>query len=465
MTRGFDRSIVEGPIPRAVWRLAWPTMIQNAVGGLQGLVDHAMVGHFVGYAGNAAIGVAWQIFLVVIVFVTSVFTGMAVMVARFAGANEPHKVNRTVRQAFLVALAISLGILAPLGWILSPSLLDLVKATPQVKGEALAYLRIMFLFSAGMNAFFMIGGALRAAGDAATPLRLSLIMTALNIAFNAVLIPGLGPLPRLGTAGAALGTVAAGTIVGLVAFRQLFSGKWVIALDRGAGWKPDWAVIRSLFRLGLPTGYQGVVMNLAGVLLLRFIGSLAQSAEAQAAYAVAYTELFSLVTWTSVGLMGAAATVAGQNLGAGNPERSAKAVHVASRIGLALAAAVGLVFLAVPKHLLALFGMHDPVVVSLGVQLLAFLSLSGLFVSVALAYTGGLQGTGDTKSPLYISLIAQMVVPLGLLAALDSTREVQPADIWSAILVGHITRCLLSVTRFRQQKWRQLRIDIEPARS
>src|SRR2546427_538321 len=126
-------------------------------------------------------------------------------------------------------------------------------------------------------------------------------------------------------------------------------------------WRPDWSLIRELFRFGLPTGVQGIAMNVAGVLLLRFIGSLAQSAEAQAAYAVGYTELFSFITWTSVGLMGAAATVAGQNLGAHRPER---ALH--------------------------------------------------------------------------------------------------PADIWMAILFGHMTRSALSVLRFRQGKWRGIRVELAP---
>ena len=125
----FDRSIVEGPIPRAVWKLAWPTMLQNAIGGLQGIVDHAMVGHYVGFTGNAAIGISWQIFLVVMVFIGSLFTGMGVLVARFAGANSPEKVNRTVYQAFLTAAALSVGALAPVGYFLAPPLLELVNAT------------------------------------------------------------------------------------------------------------------------------------------------------------------------------------------------------------------------------------------------------------------------------------------------------------------------------------------------
>ena len=202
----FDRSLVEGPISPAVWKLAWPTMVQNFVAGMQGIVDHVVVGQLLGYTANAAIGVSWQIFLVVIVFIASLFTGMGVLVARFAGANEPDKVDRTVYQAFLTAVVLSLLVLAPLGYVVSPTLLDLVNATPEVKAEALPFLRTMFGFSIGMLLFFMLGGALRSAGDARTPLRLGILMTVLNVTFNVVLIPGFGPVPAFGTRGAAIGT-------------------------------------------------------------------------------------------------------------------------------------------------------------------------------------------------------------------------------------------------------------------
>ena len=205
-------------------------------------------------------------------------------------------------------------------------------------------------------------------------------------------------------------------------------------------------------------------MNIAGLLLLRFIGSLEQSAESQAAYAVGYTELFSLVTWTSVCLMGAAAAIAGQNLGAGKPERSVRAVQVASRYGLAIAVVVGLLFLTIPRQLLGLFGMDQPEVLQIGEQLLAYLSLSGLFITVALTYTGGLQGTGDTRSPLYISLISQFAIPIGMLTVIQLSRPLVATDVWLAIVIGHATRCLLSVLRFRQGKWRSIELGVEPAR-
>lgn len=246
---------------------------------------------------------------------------------------------------------------------------------------------------------------------------------------------------------------------------RLFAPGSVIHFHRGMDTRPDFGIIRLLFRFGLPTGVQGIAMNIAGVTLLRFIGSLEHSAAAQAAYAVGYTELFSLITWTSVGLMGASATIAGQNLGAGNPDRARHGVAVASRIGLGVAAVVGTLFLTIPEHLLGVFGMTEPLVTSIGRELLKFLSVSGLFITVALCYTGGLQGTGDTRSPLYISIVSQIGVPLGLCALLEATRGLQPAGIWLAILLGHATRCVLSVLRFRQEKWRAIQVDIEPAPS
>jgi Na+-driven multidrug efflux pump len=162
--------------------------------------------------------------------------------------------------------------------------------------------------------------------------------------------------------------------------------------------------------------------------------------------------------------MAASATIAGQNLGAGNPERAMHGVAVASRFGLGVAAVVGVMFLTIPKYLLGIFGMTEPLVTSIGTELLKYLSLSGFFITVALSYTGGLQGTGDTRSPLYISLISQIVVPIGICTGIQAMRGLEASDIWLAIVLGHLTRAVLSVTRFRQGKWRHIAVDIEPAR-
>ena len=454
----YDRSIVEGPLLPAVWKIAWPTMLTNIFGGLQALIDHVMVGRLVGSDANAGIGVASQIWIVVIVFLMSVFTGMSVLVARYVGAGNEEMADRTVYQAFLTATTLSLGILAPVGYFAAPALLDFVNAAPDVQEQALPFLRIMFVFSSGMLIFFMLSGALRSAGDARTPMILGIVMTLMNIVLNVVLIRGLGPIPAFGTAGSAIGSVIASMILGIYAVYKLWHGGWVVSFPRKHGFAPDWGIIKSLFRFGLPTGLQGIAMNIGGLLLLSFIGSLALSAESQAAYVVSYSQLFAFVTWTAMGLMGAAAAVAGQNLGAGQPERAMQGVHVAAKMAFAVAATVGIFFLFIPRQLLGIFGLDDPAVVEIGVQLLHVLSVSGLLVAVALAYTGGLQGTGDTKSPFYISVISQIVVPLGACLVISRVSTLDPLDIWLAILAGHATRCLLSVLRFRQGKWRTIRV-------
>jgi putative MATE family efflux protein len=461
----YDRSIVEGPLRTAVWKLAWPTMLTNVIGGLQGIVDHVLVGNLVGFTANAAIGVSWQIMLVVIVFITSLFTGMSVLVARFAGAGDEARVDRVVYQAFLTAVGISVGLMAPIGYFASPWLLELVNAEPSVKAEALPFLRIMFLFSFGMLLFFMLSGALRSAGDARTPMVLGIALTVLNLVLNVILIRGLGPIPAFGTAGSAMGTVIASGLLAIYALWKLWRGGWVVSFPRGMSYRPDWGIIRELFRFGLPTGIQGIAMNVGGVAMLAFIGSLAQSAAAQAAFSVSYMQLFSLITWTAVGLMGAAAAVAGQNLGARQPERAEAAVHIAARYGAAGASVVGIFFLVLPGPLLGIFGMNEPAVVSIGSELLRVLSLSGIFIAVALTYTGGLQGTGDTKSPLYISIVSQLVVPLGICVVVQRVGTLDPIDIWLAILAGHATRCVLSIVRFNQGRWRTIAVHIDRHRA
>ena len=256
-----------------------------------------------------------------------------------------------------------------------------------------------------------------------------------------------------------MGTAISSNLVAVYALWKLWHGGWVVSFPREKhGLKPDWVIIRQLFKFGLPTGIQGIAMNIGGLFMLSFIGSLAQSAAAQAAFAVSYSQLFSLITWTSVGLMGAAAAVAGQNLGAGHPDRANEAVHVAARIAFGGAAVIGLFFLFLPRQLLAVFSMNEPEVVTLGVQLLHVLSVSGLLIAVALTYTGGLQGTGDTKSPLYISIVSQIFVPLGACFVIQRVGTLQPIDIWLAILAGHATRCALSVLRFNQGKWRNIAV-------
>ena len=171
-------------------------MLQNAIGGAQGIVDHAMVGQVVGFTGNAAIGVSWQIFLIVIVFISSLYTGMGVLVARHAGAGDAETVNRVVYQAFLTSIFLSLGVLGP-DRLRRRAVAAATWPTPRptVQAVALPYLRLMFAGSLGMLLFFMLGGALRAAGDSRTPLYLGIGLTLTHLALNIALDHRRRPVP------------------------------------------------------------------------------------------------------------------------------------------------------------------------------------------------------------------------------------------------------------------------------
>lgn len=141
-----------------------------------------------------------------------------------------------------------------------------------------------------------------------------------------------------GTKGAALGIVLANALVASFAAWRLFTCGWIIDLRPVVAWRPDWEALRKVFSFGLPTGFQGMAMNLGGVILMRYVGSLEHSAEAQAAYAVRYTQLFSFASWAAMAMMSSAPTIVGQSLGAGRSERAVVAPWAATRVGLCVAA-------------------------------------------------------------------------------------------------------------------------------
>ena len=460
----YDRSIVEGPLQPAVWKIAWPSMLTNVVGGLQGIVDHALVGHLVGFTGNAAIGVSWQIILVVIVFISSLFSGMSVLVSRFAGAGDSDKVDRTVYQAFLTATFLSFGVMAPLGYLASPWLLDFVNAAPAVKAEALPFLRIMFVFIGGMMMFFMLGAALRSAGDARTPMMLGIAMTVLNLVLNVILIRGLGPIPSFGTKGSAMGTAIASGLVAIYSLWKLWSGGWVVRFPHGHGFGPDWRIIRSLFRFGLPTGIQGIAMNVGGVLMLAFIGSLpAERRGAGGVRRVLYAAVFA--DHMDVGGIDGRGRRGGRTESRRRASRSrgcggarGRALWICRRgghrilfSGLSAAAARDI------RHERTRRRRDWRAAASRAERLrIADRRRADLYRRPS--------GDGRHQEPALISIVSQIVVPLGICFVIQRTATLDPIDIWIAILIGHATRCVLSVLRFNQGKWRHIAVDLEEER-
>ncbi len=461
----FDREIVSGSVLRSVWKLSWPLVLLNLVNGMQGFVNHIMVGHYVhsaNSAANAAIGVSWQVFMVVVVFISSIFHGTNVLVARYAGRQDRETLSEVFYASFLCAVAFLVCVVAPLGWWLAPRLLDFVGAREDVRVHALPYLRILFVMGAPLFLMFMVTGAFNASGDPRTPLKLGIFTTLLNISISMVLIPGRGPIPALGTTGAALGSVIAPFVSVAIALSLVMRRRMIIQPPRRWLLLPNFSIIATVVRIGLPTGIQGVLLNIGGVFLLRFIGLLEQSSAAQAAYTICYAQLFALVTWTSFGLRAASSTLMGQNIGAGDPKRGKRAVRIAAWIGSSWAVVVGFLFWVGTDAFLRVFSMVDEPAHGYAVSLLHYLSFSGVALAGALALTGGMQGAGETKTPMYIAFVTQIVVLLSVCQAFHLAEALTPQRIWLAILVSHASRLVLTWAFFRSDAWIHRVIELVP---
>jgi Na+-driven multidrug efflux pump len=298
---------------------------------------------------------------------------------------------------------------------------------------------------------------------------LGLFTAVTHTIISIVFINGLGPFPALGTVGAAVGTVlgpipSVGVAIWLILSKRAFVGppdKFTLI--------PDLTILRRSAAIGIPTGIQAVLLNVAGAMLLFFINQLPMAAAALAAYTICYGQLFNFITWTGFGLRAACATVIGQNIGAGKLARGEQAVYWGAAIGLVWAVLFGALYWAIPGQLLNIFDLgQEQEVAELARNLLRFLSVSGVFVVVMLAFTGGLQGAGDTVTPMIIAFVTQIGILLGICAAAYYTDwlDLTPTLIWSAILISHFGRLALTYGVFVRGKWRTLKVTLlEPLRA
>ncbi len=458
--KAFDKELVSGSILRSVWKLAWPSVLLNLVNGSQGMIAQIIVGHYLGYTANAAISASWQMYLVLFVFLASLFQGMNVIISRHAGMRNREALSNVAYQTFLTSVFLLLFVAAPLGYFASPYLLDLVHAAPEVQAHGLPYLRLLFTCSTPLFLMILVTSAFQASGDPKTPLFLGFLTASLNVSLSAMLITGFGPAPQMGAAGAALGASLAPVPAIVIAITQIARGKTILQLPSRASLVPDFNIMHAVAKVGLPTGVQTVLLNIGGVILLRKVGSLPNSAAAQAAYGICYTQLFMVITWTAFGLRGAASTLMGQNLGAGNPDRARRCVHTSAAIGFVWAMLIGMIFHFFPDRLLAIFDITQSDALMYGRSLLKFLSFSGVFLATALAITGGLQGAGDTKGPMYIAFLTQIIVLLGIVQGFEIFGPLTPNQIWTAILVAHLSRLIFTWGLFRMGRWARIKLDL-----
>ena len=461
----FDEEIVSGNVLNSLWKLTWPLVLLNLINGMHGFIDQVLIGHFVpgeNNEGNAAIGVAWQLFIVMVVLIASISHGMNVLIARHAGRQDRKMVSTIFFDAFLSGAFFLIGIVAPLGYLFSPQLLHFIGVEETVYRLSLPYLRLLFIFNWTLFLMILLTGAFQAAGEPKLALMLNMLNAGLNIVISFALITGLGIFPSLGVIGAGIGTVLAPGISLLLAFYLMLRGKTLIQLPSRWYWFPNFHILKMIIRVGLPTGIQGVVLNIAGVLLIKYISSMPNSTAGQSAYTICYTQLFSIVTWTSFGLRSACSTVMGQNIGAGNPQRGKKAVRAGAYLGALWGATIGTIFVFFPTPLLYIFNAQSELVLNYGKALLQCLAFSGILLSATLAMTGGIQGSGATRLPMIIAMVSQFGVLLGVCEVLYLLDMLNIYRIWYVILLAHFVRYILTLTVFQTDGWTKTKVEIAP---
>jgi putative MATE family efflux protein len=412
------------------------------------LVDMYWVGKL-GPEAVAAVALSGIIMGTASVLAFGVSIGTMALVSRFQGMRQPRNASRVVAQSILLALA--LGVLTALGGaLLAGSFLRLLGAAPEVVQQGGRYLRIVAVGSVMGYLCFVLNSALRASGDAVTPMIATGIANTVNCIFDPLLIFGWLGMPKLGVAGAAYATVGSqGVALAIVLYIFFVRGHAHFDLHV-RDLRPEWPMLKRIFNVGVFGSGQALVRNLSALAVMRVIAAYGQ-VPAQAAYGIVMRVWFA-VLMPGIGFGNAAATLVGQNLGARKPHRAARAAWVSTGTFVAVAAVASAVFMLVPHAIVRIFN-NDPGVVEAGGTFMRLLGATIPFMCLSAVLGRALQGAGDTLSPMIITTFAMFIlrVPLAYLLAL---RMGSVTGAWIAFAASDVVQGAMFGVWFATGRWK-----------
>jgi putative MATE family efflux protein len=462
---------LDPPLPtgtlRPLFALAVPVMVEESLNLLVGYTDWYLAGHFLeGDSPKAAMGLMSYVLWILPTLFSLISIGAMALVARFVGAGMRKEASHVVNQAML------LGIVAAAAGIVfftfgGKWFVTAMQLRPEAAELALRYIRIM---TPAIPAIMLeqIGSAcLRGSGDAVTGLMARVVLNAVNMFLATVLVTGWGPFPNLGWDGLAIGTATGHSLGGLIILGMLLRGRSGMKLT--LGWpRPDRAMIRRILRIGFPGGFDAASVVTCHLIYVSIINAL--GTEASAAHGLGL-QIEALAYAPGSAFSVAAAAMAGQALGAGQPREAVRSVRTATICGVAIMSAAGLLFYFAGDRFTEFFIGQPTETTRHAARLLKIVALGCPALALLNTLIGGLRGSGDTRAPLFITFIgllgiriplacflAWKEIPLPFLGISIPGMGFGVDGAWLAMITDATVRSLLVLLRFLQGGWKEIKV-------
>ncbi len=450
--KGEERDYTKGSIKLAILLLAVPMILELSLESVFALVDMFFVGKL-GQNAIAVVGYTESMITMVYSLSIGLSTAATAIIARRVGEKEMSGASKAAIQALLISLFVS-AIISFFGVIYAEKMLAFMGATPEVIAEGLAFTKIMFGFNIVIVLLFLINGIFRGAGNAALAMKSLWIASIFNIILDPLLIYGFGSWQGWGLEGAAIATcIGRGTGV-VYQLYHLFYGSGLIKIK----WSdvfPDFTIIKSMVSLAWPATFQFIIASGSWIILTRLVAD-AGGTEASAGYQIAIRNVvfFILPAW---GLSNAAATLVGQNLGAGQPQRAEKSVILATKYNAIFMTMVSIIFIFLSPQIISFFTDQDEVQ-KIGISALQIIGSGFIFYGIGMVMIQSLNGAGDTRTPTWINFVGFWLFQIPLAYYFVTFTDWGLNALFAAIPIAETSIAVMAFIIFRQGKWKKVKV-------
>jgi putative MATE family efflux protein len=445
------RDLTTGSITRGIFYLAGPAVATMFLETAFSIADIFWVGKLGAVSLAAVISSAFLIWIIWSL-VGGISIGVTALVARFIGAKQPDQAAFSARQSYLFAIFFALAITIA-GLLFTRWPFVLMGTETNVTYLGIRYLRIIFVGAIGFFLIDVFSAIFRAAGDTKTPLLVIGGSLALNIVLDPLLIFGVGPFPRMETAGAALASIISQAVGALLFIRLIARGKLGFRFSLVPSLNLDFSMVWRVLRIGIPASSAWILFSVVYLFINKIVALF--GTEAIAALGIG-NRMESLSFHACMGFSIAASTLVGQNLGAQKPERSAQAAWQSAGIAVLITGFVGAMFLTFPRQIASFF-ISDPNVIAIGIGYLKIVALSQMFMALEIVLEGAFAGAGNTVPPMMVSIAGSLArIPLAYLLAVQWGIGI--SGVWWAITATSIVKGIVLTYWFSRGKWKSKKI-------